>query len=694
MKRLSLPPNPYAHRGRGIAYAALFFLMASYGATYPAAQLLERRYQDLISDTQHDRSGELMRVLPNKKGYYLLPPVDTPPIFEAMLQKKEDQLFYYHIGFNPVRMLRAAGSLVTGEGIGGSSTITEQLVKNLLGNESLRNVPNKLEELFFAVSLELHSSKKDILSMYANTAYFGKKVEGIAAAASFYFDKEPHELSAEESARLIIALGAPSERYPGTEQNDRLFRLFAATLGTGEPPAVQVNPTLRDQRVFFEVADLLDGCDACELTVDKKLSEEVRGILARHLAKPSLQSAKDGAVVVLKLPENEIIAIIGTPDPVSRIGGRQLNMALQPRPIGSTIKPFIYMLAFEKGARPYSIVRDEEYAYRVGTGFAFYPKNYDGTFRGDVTLRNALANSLNVPAVKVLEFAGTIDFYDLLENRLGFAPYQPLERYELGIALGALEMDLLTLSHLFTIFPNDGLLRPLTLDKERPQTTRAPMIASPKAGRVADAHLIRLVNSILKDRESAVDQFGLRGSLNLPSGSYGVKTGTSRDYHDSWTIGFTPDFLVGVWIGNSDNTPMQELSGASGAGAVWHDVMTYLLASPYNRKSELRLDGLQEYVVGDTAEFGLADDTVEVARDIVLTKRLISNPHHGDTILFERDARIPLRSRLPVQWYIGGMPEGRGEELIWQPKKPGTYTIEARHEGKSARVEVTVASPR
>lgn len=695
MKLPRIAPDTRRKTGRSIAYGVLLSVLAAYGATDPAAVHLRERYESLISDTQYDRTGELMRVLPNEKGYYLLPPVETPATFEAMLLQKEDQLFYYHPGFNPVRMLRAVGSVATGERAGGSSTLTEQLVKNLLSHETERSVRRKLEELLYAISLELHSSKKEILSMYVNTAYFGKKVEGLGAAARFYFGKAPHELSKEEMARLVIALGAPSERYPGSEQNERVYQQLAGALGARAASLqVSTHTSIRDQRSYFEVSDLLEGCSECELTIDKRLSAEVRDILARHLAKPSLQSAKDGAVVVLSLPENELLAIVGSPDPESRIGGRQLNMAMQPRPIGSTIKPFIYLLAFEKGARPYSIVRDEEYAYRIGTGFAFYPKNYDGSFRGDVMLRTALASSLNVPAVKVLEFVGTNDFYELLELRLGFLPYQPLERYELGIALGALEVDLLTLSHLFTIFPNDGELRPLTIDKDRPGSTRVPMAATPIDGRVADPRFIRLVNSILQDRESGVDQFGQRGSLNLPSGSYGVKTGTSRDYHDSWTIGFTPDFLVGVWIGNSDNTPMQELSGASGAGAIWHDVMALLLASSYNRKSELSLEGLSEYELDGIIEYGLPDDDIALSRGILQDGRLISNPHEGDTLLFESEMRVPLRARFPVDWYVEGVHLGSGEEVSWQPKERGRYTIEARYFEKHERIDVSLVSAR
>lgn len=277
---------------------------------------------------------------------------------------------------------------------------------------------------------------------------------------------------------------------------------------------------------------------------------------------------------------NELFAVVGSPDPQSRASGAQINMALVPRPVGSAAKPFIYAKAFERGARPYTLVDDREYRYMIGTGFAFYPKNYDGKYRGEVTLHYALANSLNVPAVKTLEFAGLERVNEFLLNMLGFRPRQPLDTYGLGIALGGLEVDPLTFAQYMTIFPNDGVLAPLKigLSGDAPVYLTPPM-SKPRAEieRVIAAPFVRLVTKILSDRSISVDQFGMKGNLNLTKTEYAVKTGTTYDYHDSWTVGYTPDFLVAVWIGNSDNTPIRQVSGQQGAGRVWRDAMELFL---------------------------------------------------------------------------------------------------------------------
>ena len=198
------------------------------------------------------------------------------------------------------------------------------------------------------------------------------------------------------------------------------------------------NPRTSD--AAFEVNSLNLNCPAdCHLTLDSDLSQKVRDILKRDLASPSLSTAENGAVVIIKLPENEILSIVGSPDPKSQDEGMQLNMAIKPRAIGSTSKPFIYMNAFEEGARPFSLVDDTEIKYQLATGFDFFPKNFDGQYRGLVTLHQALDNSLNIPSVQVLEYVGLQHFYNFLYDDMGFTPLQPLENYELGIALGGLE---------------------------------------------------------------------------------------------------------------------------------------------------------------------------------------------------------------------------------------------------------------
>jgi membrane carboxypeptidase/penicillin-binding protein PbpC len=182
----------------------------------------------------------------------------------------------------------------------------------------------------------------------------------------------------------------------------------------------------------------------------------------------------------------------------------------------------------------------------------------------------------------------------------------------------------------------------------------------------------------LSDRLTGVEQFGLESSLNLSSGEYAVKTGTSRDFHDSWVVGYTPDFVVGVWLGTSENTPLAQVSGQSGAGTVWHDVMEYLLASPYNSRRSFTKSGVRLLTVDGREEWGLGSDTQDEHRTLLTSNVRITSIHEGDVFEYETDMRIPLRSRVPLTWYANGKPVGEGTGLTFTPPSPGTYEIEGR----------------
>lgn len=683
---------------RVVAMAVLISMLGIYLLTYPLATHLRAAINSVESSIIKDRNGNIINIQPNEHGYYARKLGHVPEDFKKLLIKKEDRFFYWHKGINPLSILRAVISYITTGELKGSSTLTQQLVKILLGNENNRSFRNKLIEAVYATSLELHAPKNEILDMYADAAYFGNQTQGVKEASLFYFNKQPELLGSNEMLSLIAALNSPSRRYPGSFENKRILPFLANVLGinfdagssntkkSGDDAMLQKNET------SFEISTMgLTCAHHCELTIDGAITETIREILKRNLDLPSFGNVDNGAVVVIKLPENELLSIVGSPNPESSIEGSQINMATRARPIGSTAKPFIYLNAFEKGARPYSLVEDQEYAYQIGTGFAFYPKNYDGQYRGTVTLHQALSNSLNVPSVKVLEFAGLKKMYDFLKNSLGFRPIQPLENYELGIALGALEMDLLTLSHYFTIFPNEGVLKPLKIKKEEFLTTpMGPEMQEEK--QVAKKEFVELVNKILADRESAVEQFGMKSNLTLNYNHYALKTGTSRDFHDSWTIGYTPDFLVGVWIGNSDNTPMQQVSGQIGAGKVWHEVMEVLLNSPYNKKTPFSFDLIKEFTESGTLEYGLAGDDYNTARLLLKEQQLIIHPHDKDVFVYDKKTIIPLRAKKPVEWFINNLFIATNDDFSWHPPQPGLYTITARSgdkEKKSVTIRIT-----
>jgi len=254
----------------------------------------------------------------------------------------------------------------------------------------------------------------------------------------------------------------------------------------------------------------------------------------------------------------------------------------------------------------------------------------------------------------------------------------------------------LTLAHLMTIFPNHGDLLPLTLLENQNGANGGivpPMETGPDSRNIADDEYVELVNKIISDRIAGVEQFGLAGNLNLSQNNYAVKTGTSRDFHDTWTVGFTPDFLVAVWLGNVENEPMQEITSTAGAGKIWHDSMELLLNSPYNKNTPLDFSKLAAYQIGGKVEYGLPGDDVKSVQNLLAEKSLILNPHDGDTFSFETGMEITLKSGYLVKWYVNGMLLGSGQEIFFRPPVAGAYTIRAAGQTKDETATIRVVKP-
>ncbi len=683
------------------AVLAAYFLFSA--VTYPFAKNLEQTYRELKSPVITDREGRIISLRPNARGYYSSPLERISPAFARLLLKKEDRFFYYHPGLNPWSIARSAASLVVSGKPRGSSTITQQLAKVLLANERERSFKNKIIEAWYALSLEAHLSKEEILKMYADSIYFGNRAQGLGEASRLYFNTSPELLDDGEIIELLASISNPSNSYPGSFLNAKTYPGLAALFGVTQtapttkdsaanPP--DENENIRQNKTSFELSSLGVNCpSSCQLTIDRDLTENLREVLRRNLSSANFSSVENGAVVVIKLPENELLAVVGSPNPYSSSAGSQLNMAIEPRPVGSTAKPFIYLFAFQKGLRPYTLVDDREYKYDIGTGFPFYPKNYDGQYRGVVTLHQALSNSLNVPTVKVLEYAGAEGFYNFLTEAFGFKALQPYENYGLSPALGGLEVDLLTLADFFTTFPNQGWLKPLAIYRDPAKPPLEPPMAKPFSAekKIVGPEITELVNKILSDRDTSIDQFGIKSNLNLPQKNYALKTGTTYNYHDSWTVGYTPDFLVGVWIGNSKNTPMRELSGQLGAGKIWHEAMEIMLNSPYNKKTPFTFSRVKEFNEQGSIEYGLAGDDYLTKRNLLKEPLLITAPHNGDTFLLESQTEIPLAAASEVNWFVNGASAGQGQNLTWHPPAKGDYLISAEaSNGQEAEVKIHV----
>ena len=521
--------------------------------------------------------------------------------------------------------------------------------------------------------------------MYANSIYFGNQFQGIESASKGYFNVSAKNLTDGQMVQLLATINSPTDYNPAGSLNIEKSKVLSVSLGIKTNDFIKPNDCqaniqnyISNNQPVLELSPYLsDGINKnLQLTVDDGLTQKVRSIVSSNIEFLKDKKAKNAAVVILSIPNDEILSIIGSPDPSSFSDGDKINMSVEPRQIGSTIKPFIYMLGFEDGMRPYTLIDDREYKYMGPGGYPIYPKNYDFKYHGIMTANYALDNSINVAAVKTLDFVGINNFNNFLTKTLEYKPVQPIDQYQLGIALGDLEMNLLDLSHYFSIFPNQGKLTGLKIftdglvnKKYFPYQNKT----------IAPKEYVELINKILSDRKTGVDQFGAESSLNLPASNYALKTGTSHDYTDSWIIGYTPNFLVGVWVGNADDTPTDAVSGQVGAGRIWNSVMQLMLDSGYNYNTQFNLSDVKEYQGKNGTEFGLADDDFEKCQDILEKQDtdLILNPHDGDVFLFTPDTQVTLKAKTSADWTVNGQDYGSGLQVFFTPKKEGSYKITA-----------------
>ncbi len=590
---------------------------------------LNTLYKNIESTTITDRNNETVLILPNERDNYSTFATSTPPLFIELLKKSEDKYFYYHLGINPVGTIELLLSKI---GIGrrkSASTIDQQLTKILFENETKRNVLNKTVESFSALIIDIFKSKDNILLYYTNTAYFGNHIQGLKTASKAYFNTSPEKLTTEEILQLLSTLSNPSYNNPANETNIGRSKTLAVKLGIDivEEKFIGSNIVNENLKTFqsilknFEIEHYISSLNTnnkeIKLVIDLKLNNDIKSIIKSTLPSLSDRDAHNMAVIVIKLPENEILSLVGSPDPKSNDFGQQINMLNEPRQVASTIKPFVYAKAFEMGARPYSLIDDTEYKYTTYEGQVFYLRNYDSQYHGRITAAYALDNSINIPAVKTLDFIGVDNFASFLE-KLGYMDSKKVHDFEMGVALGTIDMTPTELAHYYTIFPNQGNLSPLHLFSE---TKFNKDLFSQETKQVIRPEYTQLVTKILSNRYLAIDQFGYKSNLNLQLDNYALKTGTSDNYRDSWVMGFTPDFLVGVWVGNADQTSTKNLSGQSGAGEIWSRIMELMTHTTYNKKIPFSFDKIRSVTDSNDSAYGLSGDDIEKAKNLFINNK-------------------------------------------------------------------------
>ena len=540
---------------------------------------------------------------------------DMPETIKQATLAAEDIHFYQHSGIDFKSILRALlVNILHGDISQGGSTITQQLVKNsLLTNE--RTFTRKIKEAILSLLLEKRYSKDEILELYLNQIPYGSNAYGIAAAAETYFDKPLNELTLGEATLLASLPKAPTHYSPYGAHKDELLarrtwildRMATAGFITKEQAdaakkqelaLMLPKKSIRAPHFVMYVREYLNekygeqfveqGGLRVITTLDWKLQQAAENVVAEGADRnEKLVNAKNAALVSIDPKTGDILALVGSRDYFNIKNDGNVDVALRPRQPGSAFKPFVYATAFKKGYTPETVLFDVPTEFNASCNAdgtpgpaiqdakqCYHPKDYDDTFRGPVDLRHAIAQSLNVPSVKLLYLAGIDDVIATAKN-MGITTLTDPKRYGLSLVLGGAEVNLLEMTSAFGAFAQDGILHPKTAIL-RIENAKGTIIEEKKDSSVPalDTEVARTINDVLSDNDARVPVFSPRSSLYFGDRQVAVKTGTTQDYHDAWTIGYTPQIVTGVWVGNNDNTPMNQKGlSVMVAGPLWHAFM-------------------------------------------------------------------------------------------------------------------------
>lgn len=517
---------------------------------------------------------------------------DVSPDFLRTIVFKEDRRFYNHPGVDPLAILRAAYSNFTeGRVVSGGSTISMQLARNLSGDRP-RTLVNKLGEALLALRLERALTKEEILAQYVNRAPFGNLARGIERASQLYFHKPASNLSLAESAFLSVIPRSPTGLNPyrnveeGISRGHSLLSRMARNnvITSEEMIMATAEPILiREKRSPFRAPHLNQYLAARDwgarpssvvTTIDLNLQQEAETALEAELSLLKNHQVHNGAVVVMENASGRILAFVGSRDFSDDSIQGQNNGCTALRQPGSTLKPFTYALALDGDMSLSTTVADVEAHFPAADG-NYAPRNFNNRFYGPVRVREALANSLNVSAVKVAQKVGSPRILELL-RAAGFKSLQEeAEYYGLGLTLGNGEVNLLELVTAYAALARGGMtVEPVFFTSAfNEKGVEMALPGSTEGKRILQPEIAWLIADVLSDENARMAAFGVLSPLNFPY-RVAAKTGTSRNFTDNWTVGFTREITVGVWVGNFDATPMGGISGITGAAPVFNRIMT------------------------------------------------------------------------------------------------------------------------
>ena len=587
-----------------LAFGAItYFWIAS--QLPPAEELQARAFQSFATSQILDREGNLLwEILDPTGGRRTRVSLDqiSPELIEATVAT-EDRFFYNNVGVDPIAISRAVYyNLSEGEIVSGASTITQQLARNLLLSPEERteqSLTRKVREAVLAVEINRRYSKDQILDIYLNQIYYGNLAYGIEAASETYFGKPALELSLAEASMLAGLPQSPAIHDPYTNREGANARQ-ATVLGlmveadyitSAEAEAAKIeelnfqalNFTFEAPHFVVYVRQELERIVPpdfiyqaglkVQTTLDPRLQAIAEEEVRNQVEALAGRNVSNGSLVALDTSSGQILAMVGSKDFQDESISGQVNLATSPRQPGSSIKPLTYLAAFETlDWTPSTLIMDTPVEYPDGAGGAYRPRNYDDKFHGPVLLRSAFANSYNIPPIKALALMG-VDALKEMAARLGITTLTR-DDYGLALTLGSGEVSVLEMAGAYQAIANQGLLVPPTAILQITDNFgQAVEYTPPKPPvQVLRPEHAYLISNILADNEARTPAFGPNNPLRL-SRPAAAKTGTTNDYRDSWTLGYTPDIVTGVWLGNADNTPMDSVAGSGGAAPIWHNFM-------------------------------------------------------------------------------------------------------------------------
>ena len=572
-----------------------------------------------------DRKGVLLYEIFAEQNRTLVRLTDLPKYLKEATVAIEDKDFYKHRGVNPVGgILRAIKETVLKQKLQGGSTITQQLVKNaLLTNE--RTIQRKIKELILATWTETVYSKDQILEMYLNQVPYGGTTWGIEAAAETYFGKKTQDLSLSEATYLAGLPAAPTAYSPygahperaKNRQKDVLNRMIAdgyisrQEMEIAEGEELNLKPQKTDIKaphfVMYVKEKLAEkygehqvsrGGLKVTTTLDLNLQEMAQQTVASEVADLTKLKVTNGATLIVRPPTGEILAMVGSKDYFATDSGN-FNVTTASRQPGSAIKPLNYAVGLEtKKVTAATTFLDNPTCFLVAGQKSYCPVNYDGKFHGPQQLRFSLGNSFNIPAVKMMAL-NNVETVIASASAYGISTFKDPANYGLSLTLGGGEVTMLDMARAFGVFANTGIKRELTsilkiedhnghtlenfgdpnLISDINSELNYPSSLLIPGERVLSSETAFLISHILLDNNARSQMFGASSLLNIPKKAVSVKTGTTDDKRDNWTIGYTPNFLTVVWVGNNDNSPMNPYlaSGISGAAPIWNTIMKKVL---------------------------------------------------------------------------------------------------------------------